>query len=637
MFSFQEVVWILEWWGSFFLVGIVFAPLTFLIFKNFWDRGFLFSKVLGIGIISYIILVVNSLHLLPFGVFSLAIILWICLIGNIFILKKHRIDKLKPFAKIFLFEEFLFFAGIVFWSYIRAHEPSTNGLEKFMDFGFVNSILRTTWQPAVDMWFPPLPINYYYFGHLVTAVMTEISFVPSSVSYNLMIATLFSFTLTLSFSLGTNILSKVVSLRKAFIGGLLTGLIVALAGNLHTIYAFFASYNTDAPVPFWNLQFLFSTFPNSYWYPNATRFIPFTIHEFPIYSFVVSDLHGHVIDIPFVLLTIALLLSLIQNSKFKIQNYHRQGGIPTENYQRDNSKFKIFGFIPKLFTFNFSLLTLLAFMLALMYMTNVWDGLIYMLLAGAVFIFLKKPKLIVPLFFLFVIFAIPFSLNFKPFAHGIGIICAPQFLENIGKIGPFLFEKDHCQRSAWWQLLTLYGFFYFFVLSFISFIVGMRKRMKFQPADIFVLLLILLSTILIVVPEIIYLKDIYPAHYRANTMFKLVYQSFIMLSVSSGYIIVRLASSIKPKPFKIFNIYNVYLLFTILFLILVMIYPYFAIKSYYGDLKTFRGLDGIAYMKDRLPDDYKAVMWLNQNIKGRPVIVEAQGDSYTDYRSSFYI
>src|SRR3972149_1181320 len=320
MFSFQEVVWILEWWGSFFLVGIVFAPLTFLIFKNFWDRGFLFSKVLGIGIISYIILVVNSLHLLPFGVFSLAIILWICLIGNIFILKKHRIDKLKPFAKIFLFEEFLFFAGIVFWSYIRAHEPSINGLEKFMDFGFVNSILRTTWQPAVDMWFPPLPINYYYFGHLVTAVMTEISFVPSSVSYNLMIATLFSFTLTLSFSLGTNILSKIVSLRKAFIGGLLTGLIVALAGNLHTIYSFF-----------------------------------------------VSDLHGHVIDIPFVLLTIALLLSLIQNSKFKIQNYHRQGGIPTENYQRDNSKFKIFGFIPKLFTFNFSLLTLLAFMLALMY------------------------------------------------------------------------------------------------------------------------------------------------------------------------------------------------------------------------------------------------------------------------------
>jgi len=107
-----------------------------------------------------------------------------------------------------------------------------------------------------------------------------------------------------------------------------------------------------------------------------------------------------------------------------------------------------------------------------------------------------------------------------------------------------------------------------------------------------------------------------------------------MLSISSGYIIVRIASTINPGKFKIlniFNIYYVYLLFTILFLILVMIYPYFAIKSYYGDLRTFVGLDGIAYMKQRLPDDYKAIMWLNQNIKGRPVIVEAQGDSYTDY------
>ena len=658
MFSFQEVVWILEWWGSFFLVGIVFAPLTFLIFKNFWDRGFLFSKVLGIGIISYIILVVNSLHLLPFGVFSLAIILWICLIGNIFILKKHRIDKLKPFAKIFLFEEFLFFAGIVFWSYIRAHEPSINGLEKFMDFGFVNSILRTTWQPAVDMWFPPLPINYYYFGHLVTAVMTEISFVPSSVSYNLMIATLFSFTLTLSFSLGTNILSKVVSLRKAFIGGLLTGLIVALAGNLHTIYAFFASYNTDAPVPFWNLQFLFSTFPNSYWYPNATRFIPFTIHEFPIYSFVVSDLHGHVIDIPFVLLTIALLYALLiqRHGTPRRENSSKKIEISNGSWKIENSKkyqFLISNFyyhflisinqflLNRTSNFEFRIL-LLALLLAIMYMTNAWDGLIYMALAGFVFVYIRKPKLIIPLFFLFVLFTLPFSLNFKPFAQGIGMVCPPKFLENIGQIGPLLFEKDHCQRSTWWQLLTLYGFFYFFVLSFIIFIRRQKKKFKVEVSDVFIFLLILLSSILIITPELIYLKDIYPAHYRANTMFKLVYQSFIMLSISSGYIIVRLAVSFKPKGFKVFNIYPVrrywsngvyyvYLLLAILFLILVFVYPYFAIKSYYGDLRKFIGLDGIAYMKDRLPDDYKAIMWLNQNIEGRPVIVEAQGDSYTDY------
>jgi len=41
----------------------------------------------------------------------------------------------------------------------------------------------------------------------------------------------------------------------------------------------------------------------------------------------------------------------------------------------------------------------------------------------------------------------------------------PKFLTDIGKIGPFLFEANHCQRSPLWQLIMLYGFFYFFVFS----------------------------------------------------------------------------------------------------------------------------------------------------------------------------
>ena len=45
----------------------------------------------------------------------------------------------------------------------------------------------------------------------------------------------------------------------------------------------------------------------TYWYANATRFIPYTIHEFPGYSFVVSDIHGHVLSLPYALLAIGLL------------------------------------------------------------------------------------------------------------------------------------------------------------------------------------------------------------------------------------------------------------------------------------------------------------------------------------------
>ncbi len=616
MFSFQEFYAILQWWLPMFALGLIFLPLTSLIFDKFVDRGYLFSKVLGIALISYTVFVLNIARVLPFNLITISFIIWVFFLLNIRIAqtKKHLLKNISRW-KIFLVEEILFFVGIAVWTYVRAHEPSINGLEKFMDFGFLNSILRSAYQPAVDMWFPPHPINYYYFGHFTTAVLTKISLLPSYITYNLMLATIFSFTFALSFSLGMNLILKTVTNKKSFFGGILTGALVALGGNLHAVYALFKPYNVDAPVPFWTLPFSPYAIPNNYWYPNATRFIPFTIHEFPIYSFVVSDLHGHVVDIIFVLTTIALIYVLL--------------------ISKGTSKI---------------LLALISLLLAIIYMTNAWDGLIYLLLLSAV-ILVKKVgylqsgktktaflifkvkmsgirnfltsflKYFLSIILMFTLFSLPFNLHFKPFAHGIGILCAPSFLVKIGTIGPILFEANHCQRSPLWQLLILYGFFFFFSVSFLFFIYR-RANKKILSEDILILLLIFISCLLIVVPEIVYLKDIYPAHYRANTMFKLVYQAFIMLSLVSAYSMVRIVSATRNILFYLASAF---------LLIPVFVYPYFAVKSYYGNLKNYSGIDGIAYMKDRLPDDYKAIMWLNQNIAGRPVMVEAQGDSYTDY------
>ena len=102
--------------------------------------------------------------------------------------------------------------------------------------------------------------------------------------------------------------------------GFLTAFLVTLAGNMQTIYAFTRGYTGENVKPFWELVWgirdlgnvgglgILEIFRvlwgkigegmNTYWYPNATRFIPWTIHEFPSYSFVVSDVHGHVLSIP---------------------------------------------------------------------------------------------------------------------------------------------------------------------------------------------------------------------------------------------------------------------------------------------------------------------------------------------------
>ncbi len=348
------------------------------------------------------------------------------------------------------------------------------------------------------------------------------------------------------------------------------------------------------------------TFPNSYWYPNATRFIYNTIHEFPIYSWVVSDLHGHVLDIPFVLLTIATFLSI-----FKIRSKKLKSQLPY---------------------FAFS-----GFLLSVMYMTNAWDGIIYFLLASIIIVFLhiRKREIKIAVFKLstvvisFVIFIFPFNSFFKPFVSGIGILCAPNFLIKIGKIGPFLFEANHCQTTPLWQLPILYGFFYFFVISFF---VLLFYSYKYFEEDFFVIFLIVLSTFLIIMPEFIYAKDIYPAHFRANTMFKMVYQSFIMLSISSAYIASRILTDFKKNlSIKLIIGRSVWILMFLVLFSLVSIYPYFAIGSYYNNLKSYYGLNGTNYLNRLYPQDSLAIEWLNKNIKGQPVVLEAQGDSYTDY------
>ncbi|HUQ85573.1 MAG TPA: DUF2298 domain-containing protein [Candidatus Limnocylindrales bacterium] len=636
----SDICSILQWWLAILILGTGFLPLTFLLFKNFFDKGYIFSKLLSLCILTYVILLLGILHILPFTEINswLMFFLIASLIYGLTPGKRDLFLVIKQNFLIFVFEELLFLATLFLWAYIHSFNPDIHGLEKYMDYGFINSILRSDYFPPKDMWLTPLFINYYYFGHLVTAVLTRISALSPNITFNLMLSTIFAFCFTQTFSLGANIYSfmkksEKISEAKRFVSGLLTALLVTFAGNLHIVYGFFKPYTNDKPVPFWDLPFLPVTFPNSYWYPNATRFIHNTIHEFPIYSWVVADLHGHVLDIPFVLLTIAVLLSLFINSEIskpksdssQVQKNARMGLLSYFDQ-------RIYG------------LLLLGFLLAIMYMTNAWDGGIYLLLSILVLFTIYHKNLVVFFLSVFItsvslaLFSLPYNYFFKPFTSGMGILCAPEFLTKIGKIGPFLFEQNFCQHSPWWQLLILYGFFYFFVISFLVFI---NRTKKLLPTDTFVLLLILLSTFLIILPEFIYLKDIYPAHYRANTMFKLVFQSFIMLSVSCGYIIVRILSSVKLKKInlgkKLLTIS--YLLLVIGLISLVMTYPYLAINSYYGldqkdekgKFKKPAGLDGTKYLKNLYPDDFKAIEWLRKNVAKQPIILEAQGDSYTDY------
>lgn len=692
----QDIPVILFWYVVTTLLGWLFFPLSSRIFKPFPDRGYALSKILGILLTAYSVWLVSSLHLGPFTRGTIWGVLGIWAIVNLFVFNQSifkfpkSIFKLRTSnfttRKLFIFEELLFLAGLLFWCFIRGHEPSLHSLEKYMDYGFMNAILKTTYFPPHDMWLSPMDdvrytqgffINYYYFGHYVTAFLTKLTGIASEVTYNLMLSTIFAFSLTASFSIAYTLIHKTLKKVSAAInGGLLTALLVTLAGNLHTIYVFTKGYENEHPVPFWGmLQFAWNP---SYWYPNATRFIPNTIHEFPSYSWVVADLHGHVLDIPFVLLTLALLLNSFLNSL-------------NTKYQILNTMF-------------------LGFLCAVMYMTNAWDGLIYLALSMGVIVtvslfqknqvnpdsswfssILKKFRAqltsfgyqvrlgkgnagmlavsIAVLISSFVLAGLPFNFHFKPFVSGFGVVggweiaralhLIPETAETVVKVGPFLLEKGNNLRSPLWMLGVLWGFFYFFAAIFLAYILKKIKAFssKYQildtrywkdlvatlhPVHLFLLILIGLSTLLLIFPEFFYAKDIYPAHYRANTMFKLGYQAYIMLSIVSGYTFILLSQKAAEKKKKLLKVVR---LIAVSAILLVSIYSYFGIQSYYGVFspvnRPYEGQDGIVWIKTAYPGDYETIQWLRTQPtthNSQPTtILEAVGDSYTDYaRMSAY-
>jgi uncharacterized membrane protein len=173
---------IIKWWLYIFTVGIIFFPLSEMFFRKFFDRGYMFSKTLGIAGASYIVWLLSSLKIAAFSRTTIIIVFAVFFILIYVVLKGYKnlysFIKEKPY--IFIIEEIVFLAALIFWSYIRGMQPDIYGLEKFMDLGFVNALLRTKHMPPVDMWFAGKNINYYYFGHYICAFLTRFSAMDSA-------------------------------------------------------------------------------------------------------------------------------------------------------------------------------------------------------------------------------------------------------------------------------------------------------------------------------------------------------------------------------------------------------------------------------------------------------------------------
>lgn len=513
---------------------------------------------------------------------------FIFLIGWIFFSKLNVVSKFKLFIrehkKIILIQELLFLMGFVFLGLVRGYNPNVLDLEKFMDAGLMESYLTSAKLPIEDMWLAGEKVNYYTFGHFLGSLVVRFWHLPIEYGYNFLLALILGLMVVESFSLvrifSTPFLKKKHRALILLIVGLIGLLLVNFGGNTHPIW-YFLSHN-----------FSF----DKYWYPDATRFIERTIHEFPAYSYIVSDLHAHVWGMPIVLLMILVCwrwMETVQQAKvFKKFSFNK---IKIQQWFKES----IF----------------LGVILGVLAMTSTWDMMIYGLFLGVLglsSLFLSPEKI-----WLFVTAGAAAILSAG--------ITVSLWLLNFTSISQGVFAAY--EHSPFWQLLALWSghFGLGLITVVISYLLFKNKKKNYQI--IFLSSLLITAFILLVLPELIYFKDIYPNHPRANTMFKFTFQAFIMLSlltsVGVGLLIQYFNQNKLSKLIKS-GLLGLFLLVIVGFLS----YPFLGYPSYYGSFKKYYGWNGLDWLKTSSPADYQAILWLRE-LNDQSVVLEAVGESYT--------
>ena len=511
------------------VLGCVGMAVTGRLFRSFEDKGWMFSKVVSITITGFLTWFLVSVKILKFTTAACVGIALVYGIICILAYEKQRRNGYEclPIDRLDLvyIEEILFFAAFLLWTYLAGFHPAAHGTEKFMDYGFMEAMMRSKTLPATDLWYSQGKINYYYGGQYFAVFLTKLSGTQVELTYNLMRTFVAGFAFVLPFSLVRQMTTdlqgrKVTGWKKQLptLAGFLAGLAVSIAGNMHYVV-----YAQILPL----IQKLKGEEVSGYWFPDATRYIGFnpdvpdkTIHEFPCYSFVLGDLHAHVVNIMFVLLLLGLLYAWTKKVRNTTPSVEKLG----------RRKFWMKQLLmPQILA--------AAMLLGMFHWTNYWDFVIYYVVTGGTVLFMNIICLkgdirrilavtiaqAIEIFAIATVIILPFTLQFTTMVQGVRL------------------AQNH---SLPHQLLVLWGLPTILTLVFvISLIIEKLKKLEHKSLyrlmkavrtpDLFAVIMGLCAIGLVAIPELVYVRDIYEnGNARANTMFKLTYQAYIMFGMT---------------------------------------------------------------------------------------------------------
>ena len=686
----------LVWLLAIELLGLVVLPLAFLLFHRLPDRGYTLSKPLALVLFPFVLWILGLTHLIPNSRFTIIGILVLGTAVSAWLLHRYR-DQAAGFVRAewrtLLVAEGVFLAFLLLWLGIASGAPAINHTEKLMDFGFLNAVLQSRFFPPEDPWLAGHSISYYYFGHFIMAFLIKLTGIPSSVGYNLAVTLVPALVAMGAFGLIYNLVRLSGASRAAALGfGLTAPVLVVLVGNLEGALEFIhlRDWGGDG---FWGwigVKGLESgadtgsgAFPDQYWWWwRSTRVIDtladgqsldYTITEFPFFSFILGDLHAHVMSLPFMILVLSLGLNLFQSPA-------RLGFRWLVRHPLESGALALFlGSLAFINAWDFPLMVavLLALILAKSYGQE----------GGNLQLALRNTALLLgPVVLLSVVLFLPFYWTFGGQASGIlplqdqstrpflfFIVIGLLFLLGLSfmlRQLSGLVRPDPGQAPAAlaaimvplapflvWAAIVLVAtavsdgpaeaitrvvgrFFWVLpglvMVGLAGFSAAQRLLLGRDPLIAFPLLLLAVAMLILVGAELFYVVDLFGGAFRRmNTVFKVYYQAWLLLALVGAYALYhwhrqRPGRGIAPRLGHYTWIVVVGLL-----AVASLYYSVGAGLDRAGLLSQEftledNTLDGLAFLRGSDSGEYAAIQWLRDQAPwGR--IVEAVGDDYSDY------
>ncbi len=343
----SEILYIVSWYLLLAGLSWLALPIAYRLLLALPERGYAVLRPLALLLWGFVFWLLSSFGLLANNAAGLLTALLLLAGLALWAWRSQPDGALGAWLRAqrgqILATELVFVLAFVFMLWMRASYPRVEGTEKPMELAFINAILQSPSMPPQDPWLSGFSISYYYFGFLMVAMKAKLLSIPGAIAFNLGVANVFAMAAAAAYGLAYNLLTvyKPALVRTArWLAGLAPLLMLVMGnaeGPLEIAHARHWFWETNAvgesqsalwawldvkelvnpPVeePRWVPRY-FDT--GSWWWWRASRVIndrtfdggeQELIDEFPAFSFVLGDLHPHVLSIPFVLLATGVALN----------------------------------------------------------------------------------------------------------------------------------------------------------------------------------------------------------------------------------------------------------------------------------------------------------------------------------------